>query len=59
MENEELKQLVKEFFRILDIVEESDSGTLFHPTNITSCRAMDGARMNDILRRMKEIAGDK
>jgi hypothetical protein len=55
---EELKQLVRDFFRILDIVEETDEGRPFRPTNITSCRAMDGAKLNDILKRMKELAGE-
>ena len=36
-----LADLVRQFISILDITEESDSGRLFHPTNITSCRAGD------------------
>jgi hypothetical protein len=57
MENE-LKTLVKEFFRILDIEEESDEGRLFHPTFITSCRVLDQVKLNKTLARMKEIAND-
>ena len=36
-ERDRLADLVKQFIKILDITEESDSGRLFHPTNITSC----------------------
>jgi len=56
--NEELKQLVKEFFKILDIKEETDEGRLFRPNFISSCRAMDGAKLDTILTRMKEIIKD-
>lgn len=55
---EELKQLVREFFRILDIVEESDEGRVFRPTTITSCRAVDGPKLDAILKRMKELSGE-
>ena len=53
--NEELKQLVRDFFSILDIKEESDEGRLFRPNYISSCRAMDGAKLDTILTRMKEL----
>jgi hypothetical protein len=51
----ELKQLVRDFFRILDIKEESEEGRIFSPTYISSCRVLDGARLSEILARMKEI----
>jgi hypothetical protein len=38
-QRDRLADLTKQFIEILDITEESDSGRLFHPTNITSCRA--------------------
>ena len=56
--NDELKELVKEFFRILDIVEETDEGREFRPTYISSCRAIDGAKLNTVLSKMKEIVKD-
>jgi len=56
--DDELKQLVKEFFRILDIVEETDEGREFRPTNIYSSRALDGAKLNTVLSKMKEIVKD-
>ena len=60
MNNElnELKELVKEFFRILDIKEESDEGRLFSPNYISSCRSMDGVKLDAILRRLKELVKD-
>ena len=53
--NEDLKDLVRRMFELLDIVEESDSGREFHPTTINSCRAGDAAQLEVILERMKAI----
>lgn len=49
-----LEELIKEFISILEIEEKSDSGKLFYPNRISSCRAMDGKRMNELLIKMKE-----
>jgi hypothetical protein len=57
-ENEDLKLLCKEFLDILNIVEESDSETEFHPTRITSCRVQDGVRINKILAHIGRIVTD-
>lgn len=54
MEPDTLKQLVKELFYYLDMTEESDSGRVFHPTIITSCRVMYQDKINDILKQLKE-----
>lgn len=51
-----LKQLVKDLFYYLDMTEESDSGRVFHPTIITSCRAMDQESISEILKQMKQEA---
>ena len=59
MENEDLKQLVKEFLHILDIVEESDGGRVFRPTFISSVRALDSARLDEILSKMRMIVRNK
>jgi hypothetical protein len=48
-------ELIKEFFKILDIVEESDSGTEFHPVRITSCRVLLTIRIKEILNELKEL----
>jgi hypothetical protein len=52
---EQLKALVRDFFAVLDIVEESDSGRIFHPTYISSSRTMDAIRLDKILKQMKEF----
>jgi len=51
----ELKELVKEFFAILDEVEETDSGKEFHPIQISSCRVMKTKKMGELLTNMKEL----
>jgi len=52
-----LENLVREFFSILDTVEESDSGKEFHPVYIGSCRVLTTKRLNEIFNEMKEIIG--
>ena len=54
-----LKQLVKELFYYLDMTEESDSGRVFHPTIITSCRVHDQQALNEILKQLKQEVSDK
>ena len=49
--------LIKEFLSILDKQEESDSGRLFHPNQISSVRIMDGTRIGEILTELKERTG--
>lgn len=50
-----LKKLVKEFLDILDTTEESDSGTVFHPVYISSCRVMKTKMVGEILNELKEL----
>ena len=50
-----LDGVVREFVRLLDIEEESDSGRRFRPNGITSCRAMDGAKMVELIQEMKRL----
>jgi hypothetical protein len=50
-----IRDLCREFIFLLDIVEESDSGTEFKPNKISSCRALDGSRMNKILQQLKQL----
>lgn len=52
---EELVELQKSFFKILETVEESDDGSVFYPTRIYSCRDTDMRHLNNIFRSMKEI----
>lgn len=49
---------VREFFALLDKVEESDSGRSFHPNQISSCRVMDGPKLEAALEKMRSVIRD-
>ena len=49
------EKLWKEFVTLMEITEESDSGYEFNPNKISSCRAMDGKRLNEILVEARRI----
>jgi hypothetical protein len=55
MLNERMSRLISEFFRMLDTVEESESGREFHPVTISCCRSMMIEPLNAILKEMKEL----
>lgn len=46
--------LVREFFEILDRTEETDSGRVFHPTQISCCRVMDRKELEEVLLSLKQ-----
>lgn len=46
--------LIRRFLALLEIVEVSDSGREFRPNQIYSCRAVDGAEINEILLELKK-----
>ena len=52
---EKSERLWKEFITLMEITEESDSGNAFNPNKISSCRAMDGKRLNEILIEARQI----
>ena len=52
---EKAEKLWKEFITLMEITEESDSGYAFNPNKISSCRAMDGKRLNEILNEARQI----
>ena len=52
---EKAEKLWKEFITLMEITEESDSGNAFNPNKISSCRAMDGKRLNEILIEARQI----
>lgn len=52
----EMKELTREFFRILNIQEASEEGNLFNPTKITSCRATDMQQLSAVLTRLGELS---
>lgn len=54
----ELEACVKEFFETyLNRVEESDSGYLFHPITVSCCRAAMLEPLDNLLKRMAQLAG--
>ena len=55
---EKSEKLWKEFITLMEITEESDSGYKFNPNKISSCRAMDGKRLNEILVEARGITFD-
>jgi hypothetical protein len=50
-----LTSLWHQLFFLLDITEESDSGNEFRPNRISSCRAVDGERIQKILEEAKQL----
>ena len=52
-QRDRLAGLTKQFIKILDITEESDSGRSFHPTNITSCRAGDLHKIGELVEALR------
>lgn len=56
MNEPEAKQKFLEFIHLIELEEESYNGQLFHPTRIYSCRAVDGANINEILTSLKSWA---
>ena len=58
MDLEKTKGLIKELFELLDTTEESDEGNVFHPNRISSCRALDAEKLNQVLVELKRTLGD-
>jgi hypothetical protein len=46
--------LTRELITLLDKVETSDNGNEFRPNYISSCRCMDGTRLNEIVIELKK-----
>ena len=53
---EHMKSLLVRLFEFLDLTEESDSGRIFHPITIGSCRADELQPLNDLLKEMKKAS---
>lgn len=51
-----LESLTREFFAILDQVDESDSGRRFNPVFISSCRALTTSKLTEILSEMRRLS---
>lgn len=57
-EHEQLRECVKSFFEdYLNIREESESGRVFAPIQISCCRAYKYQTLNDLLERMRILSG--
>lgn len=58
-ENNELRELVN----LITIQEESDSGRIFYPNQISSCRCLDAERIGEITEKYRKTPhikqGDK
>jgi len=50
--------LVKELFRLLDITEETSEGRVFHPNRISSCRLLDGEKLEQVMKELKNTLED-
>jgi hypothetical protein len=55
-QRDRLADLTKQFIAILDITEESDSGRLFHPTNIISRRAGDLQKIGELFEALRRAS---
>jgi hypothetical protein len=59
-ENAELKATVRSFFHdFIDIREESDSGRVFAPITISSCRCMMIEPLAEVLAKMRKLSGSE
>lgn len=57
-DSDELKQCVYEFFtKYLNYVEESESGRLFNPIQVSCCRVMMYQPLGELLERMRVLSG--
>lgn len=54
LESLDLEGLVKEFLSYLDYTEESDSGRVFHPICISSCRVLMTQPLGMCLTKIRE-----
>ena len=53
-----LEEVVKDFFNnYLNVVEESDSGHMFSPTYVSSCRALEIGPLGEVLDNMRKLSG--
>jgi hypothetical protein len=59
-ENDELKATVRSLFEdFLNVREESDSGRVFAPVTLSSCRVMMTEPLSNLLNKMRKLSGAK
>ena len=54
-ENKELKGMLGELVDMLDYAEESDGGTVFHPTYFSTCRVEHQMRFEKLFKKIKKV----
>lgn len=54
-----LASKVRRLFEILDETEESESGHMFHPTTIGSCRTMRVVELEELLPALRKQASEE
>jgi len=58
VEPNEVKEDLKKFFEMLNYTEESDSGRIFNPVNISCVRVHMVQPLNEILKRLEDYANE-
>jgi hypothetical protein len=58
MDLKKTKTLIKELFELLDKTEETDEGRVFHPNQISSCRAVDVEKLGQVLIELRNTLED-
>lgn len=59
LQNMEDRELIAELFSYLDYTEESDSGRVFHPITISSCRVGLSPGLDMVLKHLRARADNK
>ena len=55
---EEAKEMIKDFFEVIDRIEENDSGTrVFYTLTWSSIRVMQAHHFGEVLEKMRKFAG--
>lgn len=57
LDDMDTRALIKEFFSYLDYTEESDSGKVFNPITIGSCRCLMTEPLSMCLEQMRKSVG--
>lgn len=57
-DEQRIQEKLQQFFEFLDYTEESDSGRVFHPITISSCRVLMTGPLNKVLEELKDFAYD-
>ena len=58
MDLDKITDLLKQFFDLMDIKEQKDDGSYFHPNIIRSSRALDAEKLEEILSKLRGHIND-